>query len=157
MKNKLKKIFDNSHIYEFENLKSTLKEKSTAMKRKMIQLGVNYFVYDTLSLLSKNGIIDDKNREIYIKEIEDEYFFGDKKIIGFMVKDIAKQENVDGEWKESLFVFFEMLDKDALELSSLYYIIYNEEKGYEKFRSFNKGSESLLVESMVNEIIKARK
>lgn len=157
MTNELENLFDNSHIYDSDNLKNILKEKSTAMKRKMIQLGVNYFVYDTLSLLSKNGIIDDKNPEVYIKEIEDEYFFGDKKILGFMVKDIARQEGIDGEWKESLFVFFEVLDKDALELYSLHYIIYDEEKGYKVFRSFNKGSESLLVESIVNEIIKARK
>lgn len=157
MTNKLENLFDNSHIYDSDNIKNILKEKSTAMKRKLIQLGVNYFVYDTLSLLSKNGIIDDKNPDIYIKEIEDEYFFGDKKILGFMAKDILKQESVDGEWKESLFVFFEMLDKDALELYSLHYIIYDKEKGYRRFRSFNKGSESLLVESMVKEIIKERK
>lgn len=157
MINKIENLFDNSHIYESDNLKHILKEKSTTMKRKLIQLGVHYYVYDTLNLLSKNGIIENKNPDIYCKEIEDDDFFGDKKIIGLMAKDIAKQESVDGEWKESLFVFFEMLDKDALELSSLYYIIYNEEKGYEKFRSFNKGSESLLVESMVNEIIKAIK
>ena len=157
MTNKLENLFDNSHIYEFENLKSTLKEKSTAMKRKMIQLGVNYFVYDTLSLLSKNGIIDDKTKPVvYLKEIEDEYFFGDKKMIGLMAKDIAKQEGIDGEWKESLFVFFEVLDKDALELYSLDYSIYNEEKDCEKGRSFKKGDESLLVESMVERIIKAR-
>lgn len=158
MTHKLAQLFDNSHIYDSDNLKNILKEKSTAMKRKMIQLGVNYYVYDTLNLLSKNGIIDDKTKPVvYLKEIEDEHFFGDKKMIGLMAKDIAKQESVDGEWKESLFVFFEMLDKDALELYSLYYIIYDEEKGYERFRSFNKGGESLLVESMVNEIIKARK
>jgi hypothetical protein len=122
----------------------------------MIQLGVNYYVYDTLSLLSKNNIIDDKNPDIYIKEIEDECFFGDKNILGLMAKDIAKQESVDGECKESLFVFFEMLDKDALELFSLEYILYNKEKDCIKGRAFRQGDESLLVESMVERIIKAR-
>lgn len=156
MTNKLENLFNNSHIYDSDNLKNILKEKSTAMKRKMIQLGVHYYVYDTLSLLSKNGIIDDKNPDIYFKEIEDEYFFGDKKILGFMAKDILKQESVDGEWKESLFVFFEMLDKDALELFSLEYILYNEGKDCVKGRAFRQGDESLLVESMVKRIIKAK-
>jgi len=157
MKNKLENLFNNSHIYESDNLKNILKENSTAMKRKLIQLGVNYFVYDTLSLLSKNNIIKDKKPEVYFKEIEDEYFFGDKKIIGLMAKDIAKQESVDGEWKESLFVFFEVLDKDALELFSLEYILYNEEKNCIKGRAFKQGDESLLVEPMVERVIKARK
>lgn len=156
MTHKLAQLFDNSHIYDSDNLKNILKEKSTAMKRKMIQLGVNYYVYDTLNLLSKNGIIENKNPDIHCKEIEDEYFFGDKKMIGLMAKDIAKQESVDGEWKESLFVFFEVIDKDALELFSLEYILYNEDKDCIKGRSFRQGDESLLVESMVERIIKAR-
>jgi hypothetical protein len=157
MTHKLAQLFDNPHIYDSDNLKNILKEKSTAMKRKIIQLGVNYYVYDTLNLLSKNGIIDDKTKPVvYLKEIEDEYFFGDKKIIGLMAKDIAKQESFEGEWKESLFVFFEMLDKDALELFSLEYILYNEEKDCITGRAFRQGDESLLAESMVERIIKLR-
>lgn len=71
MKHKLEKLFYNSHIYESDNLKNILKENSTTMKRKLIQLGVDYYVYDTLNLLSKNNIIDDKNPDIYFKEVHD--------------------------------------------------------------------------------------
>ena len=60
MTNKLENLFNNSHIYDSDNLKNTLKENSTAMKRKMVQLGVNYFVYDTLSLLSKTTSLTTK-------------------------------------------------------------------------------------------------
>lgn len=73
-----------------------------------------------------------------------------------MAKDIANKKGVNGEWKESLFVFFEVLDKDALELFSLEYILYNEEKDCIKGRAFKQGDKSLLVESMVERIIKAR-
>lgn len=140
----------------------------TEEKYNIIKQSINNYVYYILELLSQHDIIDNSNKPIvYFKEIQNEHIFGDKKILGFMVKNIKSLKKEDKKWNESIFFFFEIVEDDYAELFSIDYFLYNNDnnlivgreiifdKDY-RIKAFKKGKEPLIPNMVIENIIKGR-